>query len=301
VHSDLQVVSEFWGSEEMVERRGKGIHWADHPQVQSYICQQTSGDPGVHWDLHFWQNYILPQSRPLNLLSLGCGLGDIEISLIKRGCISKITACDVSEGALLRARQSAENAGVDVEFLCADLNHISLPMGAYDIVLANSSLHHVGNLEPLMFQVRRSLRANGLFVVNEYVGPSRFQFPLVQVGLMNRLFDCLPDKYRWRVSNPSELKKSIDYPSIQFLIDHDPSEAVRSADIVPLLRSLFRVYEYRPFGGTLLHFLLYDIAGNFSASNPCDRVVMDLLINTERVLIESGCLASDFVYMVMGV
>lgn len=300
METDLTIVSEFWGSDEMIARRGKGIHWTEQPQVLAYMCQQMSGDPDVHWDLHFWKNYIRPQSHSLNVLSLGCGLGDLEISLMKRGNIKYMTACDVSERALILAKESAVQSGVDINFLHVDLNNPLFPENTYDIVVGSSCLHHVSNLEPLLFQVRRSMRANGILVINEYVGSNRFQFPLKQIELINQLFSLLPDKYRRRVSNPSNLKESVDFPSIQSLIDTVPSEAVRSADIVPLLQRFFRVYENRPFGDTILHFLLYDIAGNFCASNPNDRIIMDLLINTEKILIESGVLGSDFIYMVLG-
>lgn len=53
-------------------------------------------------------------------------------------------------------------------------------------------LHHITNLEHLLEQVRIALCPGGLFVVLEYVGPSRFQWSDKVDYLMNRMLAALP-------------------------------------------------------------------------------------------------------------
>ena len=80
------------------------------------------------------------------------------------------------------------------------------------------------------------------------------------------------------------------------MIAVDPSEAVRSAEIMPVLQTLFDVIEFRPLGGAILQFLLADIAGNFQ-----DEVGEQLLENffrLEDTLMACGDLPSDFAYIV---
>ena len=48
------------------------------------------------------------------------------------------------------------------------------------------------------------------------------------------------------------------------MIAADPSEAVRSAEIVPLLSQYFDILEVRELGGALPHLGLADIAQNFN-------------------------------------
>jgi len=298
--SNLKIVAEHWGSEaSTVGYYGNGYHWVEHPQVLAYIHEQMTGDPTISWDFHFWKNYLLPQNRSLRVLSLGCGCGALEVSLMKRGGISELIAYDIADGALDIAKNSANQSDVDIDFRVANLNELVLPVDYFDVVIASSSLHHVEMLESLFFQIYRSLHFGGLMAINEYIGPSRFQFSAYQVNQINYLHSLLPECYRWRRSDPSALKVAVDFPSVEFLKLHDPSEAVRSDEIVPLLKNLFRVVEDRPFGGTLLHFLLQDIAGNFDFSSFHDRLLMNLLIHLERSLLEVEALDSDFTYMVL--
>ncbi len=46
----------------------------------------------------------------------------------------------------------------------------------------------------------------------------------------------------------------------------DPSEAIRSADILPLVHQYFNVIRCIGYGGTILHLFFDRIAGNFQES-----------------------------------
>ena len=78
----------------------------------------------------------------------------------------------------------------------------------------------------------------------------------------------------------------------------DPSEAIHSADILAALSARFECIEQRPFGGTLLQFLLADIAGNFDPSDGRDVALLRLMTLLETELIRCGAIGSDFVYAV---
>jgi SAM-dependent methyltransferase len=90
--------------------------------------------------------------------------------------------------------------------------------------------------------------------------------------------------------------KETALPTERSVIAIDPSEAVRSADIIPVLQSMFDVIEYRPLGGTILQFLLADIAGNFEDED--GRKLLDMLFTIEDTLMTVGDLGSDFAYIV---
>jgi hypothetical protein len=82
------------------------------------------------------------------------------------------------------------------------------------------------------------------------------------------------------------------------MIAIDPSEAIRSAELVPLVDSHFEIIERIDFGGTILQLLLQDIAGNFAPENARDVAVLDLLWMLEDRLISAGQLPSDFTLLV---
>jgi SAM-dependent methyltransferase len=52
----------------------------------------------------------------------------------------------------------------------ADLNRITLPESRYDVVLAWDGLHHIVALDHLMSEIRKTLRAEGVFIFSDHVG-----------------------------------------------------------------------------------------------------------------------------------
>jgi hypothetical protein len=143
------------------------------------------------------------------------------------------------------------------------------------------------------------LKAGGLFILGEYIGPSRFQTSPLVNDIINRVLKILPGRYRRNLYR--EDGSTIDHrsnPPIWWFDQNDPSEAVRSAEIVPTLRQFFDIVEMRPYGGAILHFLLSGIAGNFDENDERDRALLNLLTLLEDVLEETGAIQSDFAVIV---
>ena len=70
---------------------------------------------------------------PARALDLACGAGRHAIWLAKRGW--RVTAVDFSSEALRQARERAETAGVDVDWIEADLVSYTPPQDSFDLVL----------------------------------------------------------------------------------------------------------------------------------------------------------------------
>jgi SAM-dependent methyltransferase len=69
---------------------------------------------------------------PGRALDIGCGEGAVAIWLARRGWT--VTAVDISDVALSRARSAAEAAGVDAEWVCGDALQMQLPSSSFDLV-----------------------------------------------------------------------------------------------------------------------------------------------------------------------
>ena len=69
---------------------------------------------------------------PGRALDVGCGEGADAIWLSRRGWT--VTAIDVSEVALTRAREAAERAGAVVEWVCGDALRTAFPARSFDLV-----------------------------------------------------------------------------------------------------------------------------------------------------------------------
>jgi SAM-dependent methyltransferase len=69
---------------------------------------------------------------PGQAFDVGCGEGADAIWLAQRGW--SVTAIDVSEVAICRAREASRPAGVCVEWICGDVLETPLPAGSFDLV-----------------------------------------------------------------------------------------------------------------------------------------------------------------------
>ena len=65
-------------------------------------------------------------------LDVGCGEGADAIWLAQRGWI--VTAIDISEVALARAREASHPAGASVEWICGDTLQTPFRAGSFDLV-----------------------------------------------------------------------------------------------------------------------------------------------------------------------
>ena len=151
-------------------------------------------------------------------------------------------------------------------------------------------------LEHYMAQVVGALKKDGLFIVNEFVGPNQFQWSEPQLFHANRLLNLLPDELRIGIRG-GKFIEAIDRPGIDHMNATDPTEAIRSADILSALDSNFELVEKRDFGGTLLHLILNNIAGNFTEST-AHIELLEMLISEEKRLIEKKEIVSDFTLVI---
>jgi SAM-dependent methyltransferase len=294
------VTAEHWGEEAREKAEGEewtGLYWQSYILTQRNISKAIAGDPDENW-LHFTKRRFF--ERPAERgLSLGCGYGVLEREALKLGIAERFDAFDLSPEAVEVAREEADRQGLTdrIEYAATDLNTIKLEPNTYGAVFGVQSLHHIEALEHLLDQIRASLTPAGLFVVNEYVGPSRFQFPEERLGLMNKLLSVLPETYR-RSLRDGQVRTNLQRPSEGEVRGLDPSESIRSDEIMGLIEERFEIVYKADFGGTLLQFVFADIAGNFDPADPRDVALVDLICLYEETLIEHGVLPSDFTYVV---
>ena len=277
------------------ERRD--VSWLDSRLVQRlYLHPTIGGDPNRNWLEHVKRRH-LPQTVPRGL-TIGCGDGGLE----RHGAVLRLCehydAFDVSPGAIDIARAAAAKAGLTtVTYAVQDLNHAAFERDRYDVAFASMALHHIERLEHLFEQVHAALKPGGLLVFNEYVGPDRFQWTRRQLAAINLVLVLLPPRLRRRITD-GRIKPLVRRPTVEGMIQADPSEAVRSSAILPLTERHFRVVERIDYGGTILQMLLQDIVGNFHGDDPRDVGVLRAIFAFERWLIRVGLLTSDFALVV---
>jgi len=285
-------VSALWGDAAATARLAE-IHWMASPVVCAYLNRRVSGDPRTDWLSWLWRCYV--RGRDLSVLVLGCGEGWLERALARRPEVAAIDACDVAAGAVAAASERARAEGLagKVRYHVVDLDAEPLPGGPWDVAIAHSVLHHVARLEHCYAELAERLSPGGLLLVNEYAGPRRFQFTPEQMRVIGGCLTRLPERLRTSaVTGGPYVAKEV--PDEDALAATDPSEAVRSDEVLPLLERRFEVLAEYDAGGTVLHLLLYDLVQNFDPADPRENRILALLCLLEEALIDAGVLPSDF-------
>jgi SAM-dependent methyltransferase len=294
------VTAEHWGEEAREKAEGdewQGLYWQSHVLTQRHIDRAISGGTDENW-VDFTKRRFFPRPVP-HALSLGCGYGVLERHALSVGIAERFDAFDISPEAVEVAAREAEKVGFGglTHYEASDLNTVEFEPERYGAVFAAQTLHHIDALEHLLDQIQGALTPGGLFVVQEYVGPKRFQFPEERLQLMNALLLTLPESHR-RNLRTGRLKTEVIRPVERDVYKVDPSESIRSDEILGLVEERFEIVYRADFGGTLLHYVLADIAGNFDPADPRDVALIDLVCLYEQTLIEQGVLPSDFTYVV---
>lgn len=123
----------------------------------------------------------------------------------------------------------------------------------------------------------------------------------------SRLRDKLSDGTLWatlkrklnkRVVSGAPVKQVVTFPTVRDVIAGDPSEAIRSQDIVPVVSQHFDIVQNVGWGGNIVQFLLEHIAGNFAQGDEHAAAYLRTILHIERNAIETGELKPDFAYIV---
>ncbi|MHB1133148.1 MAG: class I SAM-dependent methyltransferase [Chloroflexota bacterium] len=289
----LELEARRWSTQD--EARLQKRSWLEARAVIQYMDRRVAGEDGIDW-LRWVEREFLSTTSGKLALSLGCNDGLFERDLVAKGICRELHGIDVSPQAIARAQEAAQGAGLAARFTVGDINTIELPPERCDMVFVVMAMHHFANLEHVLDQVNRCLKPDGFLVLNEYVGASRFQWPEKQMDLANQVLRLLPPQRR-RLRD-GMLRELLVAPSPADMERTDPFEAIRSAEIVPLVWRHLRVVAQRDYGGSILHPLLHDIVHNFEEEVGGDRELLRALCILEQLLQEMEGLSSDFTVIV---
>ena len=117
-------------------------------------------------DLQFYKKW-LPKNRDARLLELCCGTGRLTLPIAKAGY--NITGVDYTASMLEQAKAKASEAGLEVEFIEADIRTLDLPK-KYDLIfIPFNSIHHLYRNEDVFMALKvakNHLKEGGLFLLD---------------------------------------------------------------------------------------------------------------------------------------
>lgn len=247
--------------------------WSGHPRVRAWINRRVSGDPAM-WPIGSLAQ-VVPERLPIaRALSIGCGVGNLERSLVELDYATSVTGVDESAEAIGDARARAAKAGFGdrIRYLVDDGRAALSRERDLDAVFFHASLHHFARVGDLLEHVYRALRPGGILYVDEYVGPSRDEWTLARLARLNLEYRRLP----WRAHRARIVRAPVS--------EKDPTEALESSRIPREVAARFRVLSRRDYGGNLL-FVIYP---NLRRPGPEFESAIESLISREDALADRG-------------
>jgi len=223
------------------------------------------------------------------MVSLGAGNGDIELGiarrLAERGVENlELVLLELNPAMLERAHAEATELGMGgrVSGVEADLNSWEAD-GAADVYFASHSLHHVVELEHLFDQVKRSLRPDGLLLINDMIGRNGHKRWPEAARLVDMIWSRIPERYRY---NPIHRRVDEVYPDVDY--STEGFEGIRSQDILPLLLERFHPDAFITFMNVIDPFVDRVHGRNFDPERVEDRHLIDLVAQLDDAALDLG-------------
>lgn len=286
-------VGEYWGKFHGTPK--VKLSWLESKAVENFINKRIAGSETRNWVSELKKIQHEPFQRAL---IVGCGAGQLDRDLIRENLFKNGLGIDIARTSLSLAEKNAgiENLSQKLSYQFFDLEQDNYAtLGKFDLVIIQMAAHHVSKLDYFFKNIRKILdKKKGIVALYEYIGPNRFWHSDKTVGIINQLLDSLDDEYKLNhlVSDGSLRKEYIRTPEEHFL-KHDPSEAIRSEDILKTLKKYFNITDFKSCGGQINHMLLTGITENLDKTK-CGNQILKLLMTFELILEEAKVIEPDF-------
>ena len=226
---------------------------------------------------------------PARLLALGSGMAFTEEHLLRHDYAQHITAYEMSGSAIERARVRLDDAGLGdrIELRVGDVLQDDVPAGSFDVVFVQAAIHHFDRIDDMFALMHRVLRPGGLLVYDEYIGPDYHMYHAHALAIMDEIDACLAPHYRWD-SLARHTRTGVPKPSLEWMLQHDPSEGVHASRILPLTYQWFDVIDRADYGGTIMRPFFTGILRSFDWNDPKDQTVASLVVLIEQLLTRHG-------------
>jgi SAM-dependent methyltransferase len=260
--------------------------------VRAAINRRITGDPELGIETYFARRHG-PSIVAPHVVSLRASDAKLEVALVEAGSAERVTGLDDEQSRLdFAAGRVPEPLRDRVAFQLGTLDRWEPPepLGA---AVCRSFLHSRADLEVVLDRLAAILVPGGLLFVEDFVGPSQFQWTDAQLEAINRLLARLPRELLTDLSSEDgRPKPRVERPSLAKRIAANSQQAVRSEEILPALDARFERVEVRPYGGAIFHQLFSRIMGNFAERPDLVAVLMEV----DALLTDAGVVGSDYVW-----
>ncbi len=111
---------------------------------------------------------IIPPSKDIKVLDIGCGEGKDAVFLAKQGY--SVSAFDITENGIRKTKALAEKEGVEINAFIADINDLNLTE-KYDIIYSTGTVQYLFDDKKDIFfkKIKEATNVNGIHWFNVFV------------------------------------------------------------------------------------------------------------------------------------
>ncbi len=105
------------------------------------------------------------------VLDIGCGLGVIDLLLVREHGAGHVTGIDIEQPLIDRARQAAEQAGLSdrIDLQLVEPGPFPFADESFDVVFSKDAIIHIPDKPALYGEVLRLLRPGGIFAASDWL------------------------------------------------------------------------------------------------------------------------------------
>lgn len=248
-------------------------YWNDLETVIKYKNKLATGNENTHWVKDILERFkeYLPFE---NVLVVGCGNGWLERQLCDLGIGKHFDAFDMSEKYINEAEELKQSR--DIDYFLDDINLMTkVEDDKYDAVFNFAVLHHATEVDNALHKLAKCLKSTGLMFNEEYVGPARNQYSDEHLNSMLEIMSDLPEKFRSKVG-------FLRPPLANFRVE--PSEAIHSDLILPLIPKYFDIVYQRNLNGGIAYQILHNNIQEYENSNTESEKWLEYLLKEDSKL-----------------
>jgi len=106
-----------------------------------------------------------------SVLDIGCGLGGIDVHLVRRHGAAQVTGIDIDPALIDRCNLLAQKHQVEAQtrFVCVEPGPLAFDDASFDIVTSKDSIIHIEDKHGLAADAYRVLKAGGWFVASDWL------------------------------------------------------------------------------------------------------------------------------------
>lgn len=152
-----------------------------YPSQSVTAYDERYNEDGYYWglapnNLCYEIMRIKPPVKPYKVLDIGCGEGKDAVFLARNGYA--VTAFDVSEQGLQKARELADKCNVKIDFFKADVRDFRLETD-YDIIFSSGVFHYIPaeQRRNVIDNLKSHTAQNGINVINVFVKKPFIPYP----------------------------------------------------------------------------------------------------------------------------